>query len=103
MIVFPFPVLGLFSHIFPLNLKVRFLKREIGEEKALAATAYMKNCQVVAMDETLALAAADTSLRESLAMADAIILATAHYHDCQVVTSDADLKGKPGVQFIPKK
>ena len=34
---------------------------------------------------------------------DAIILATAHYHDCQVVTSDADLKGKPGVQFIPKK
>jgi predicted nucleic acid-binding protein len=81
----------------------KFLKREIGEEKALAAMAYMKNCQVVAMDETLALAAADTSLRESLAMADAIILATAHYHDCQVVTSDADLKGNPGVQFIPKK
>ena len=81
----------------------KVLKREIGEEKSLSATAYMKNTQIIPMDDTLALAAADTSLRENLAMADAIILATAHYHNCQLVTSDVDLKGKPGVQFISKK
>ena len=49
----------------------KILKREVGEEKALLAAGYMKNSAVIPLDETLALAAADVALRESLAMADA--------------------------------
>lgn len=80
----------------------KFLRREIDEEKALSAVAYMKDAIIAPLDDTLALVAADKSLAEGLAMADAIILATGHYYDCPIITSDADLKGKPGVQFLSK-
>ena len=55
----------------------KILKREVGEEKALLAAGYMKNSPVIPLDEVLALAAADVALQESLAMADAIIVAAA--------------------------
>jgi predicted nucleic acid-binding protein len=42
--------------------------------------------QLVPLTEQLALAAADLSLEYKLAMADAIVLATAQAHDAQVVT-----------------
>jgi predicted nucleic acid-binding protein len=80
----------------------KVLKREIGEEKALLAAGYMKNSPVVWLDETLALAAADISLKEGLAMADAIIVATARADNCNIITSDADLKDQPNVIYIPK-
>lgn len=35
-------------------------------------------------------------------MADAIILATARLHEAEVVTSDVDFDGVPGVTYIPK-
>lgn len=80
----------------------KVLKREAGEEKALLATGYMKNSKVIPLDDSLALAAADLALREKLAMADAIILATARIHACTLITSDADLKDREGVQYLPK-
>lgn len=80
----------------------KVLKREVGEEKALLAVGYMKKSPVIALDETLALAAADIALKERLAMADAIIVATARAHGCQIVTSDADLKDRPEVVFVAK-
>ncbi len=80
----------------------KILKREAGEEKALLAAAYMKQSLVIALDETLSLAAADTALKEGLAMADAIVLATAQANGCSIITSDADLKGKPDVNYLPK-
>jgi toxin FitB len=55
----------------------KILKGEVGEEKALLAAAYMKNSPVIPLNETLALAAADIALQENLAMAEAIIAATA--------------------------
>jgi len=78
------------------------LKREVGEEKALLAAGYMKNSPVIPLDETLALAAADISLKDSLAMADAIIIAAARANNCRIITSDADLKDQSGVTYIPK-
>ena len=78
------------------------LKREAGEEKALLAAGYMKNSPVIPLDETLALAAADISLQENLAMADAIIVAAARANNCKIITSDSDLKDQPGVIYIPK-
>lgn len=81
----------------------KILKREAGEEKALLAVGYMKNAPVIALDDVLALAAADLALQEGLAMADAIVLATARIYHSTVITSDADLKGQSNVQYIPKK
>ena len=80
----------------------KVLKREIGEEKALLAAGYMKNSPVVGLDDTLALATADISLKEGLAMADAIIVATARANNCNIITSDADLKDQPDVIYIPR-
>ena len=79
----------------------KILKREVGEEKALLAAGYMKNSPVIPLDELIALAAADIALRNSLAMADAIIVATAQANNCKIITSDADLKDQPGVVYIP--
>ena len=78
------------------------LKREIGEDKALLATAYMKGSLVIPLDEFLALAAADIALQNSLAMADAIIIATAHAYNCKVITSNSDLKDQKSVEYLPK-
>ena len=80
----------------------KILKREVGEEKALLAAGYMKNSPVIQIDETIALAAADIALQESLAMADAIIVAVSRFHNCTVVSSDADLKDQANVKYIPK-
>jgi len=46
---------------------------------------------------------ADLAVRHTLAMADAIVLATASREGAELVTSDADLKGLPSVRFLPKK
>lgn len=80
----------------------KVLKRERGEEMALLALGQMQQSEVVELDATLALHAADLSLRHGLAMADAIVYATARVCDCELVTSDADLKGLDGVVFLPK-
>ena len=55
---------------------------------------------VVSLDEDLALAAAQVSLDHRLAMADAIIYATAQAHQAQLVTGDLHFQGLPGV-IIP--
>jgi predicted nucleic acid-binding protein len=80
----------------------KILKREVGEEKALLAAGYMKNSPVIPVDEGLALAAADIALQEKLAMADAIVVATARLNHCTVITSDSDLENQPCVKFIAK-
>jgi predicted nucleic acid-binding protein len=80
----------------------KILKREVGEEKALLAAGYMKRSPVIPLDEALALTAADIALQDSLAMADAIIVATARASNCKIITSDSDLKNQPNVKYIPK-
>lgn len=78
----------------------KVLKREAGEERALIAVGYMKNSTIIPLDETLALAAADIAVQETLAMADAIVVATARAHSCKIITSDSDLKDQPGVIYL---
>jgi len=80
----------------------KILKREVGEEKALFAAGYMKNSPVIPIDENIALAAADIALQESLAMADAIIVAVSRFHNCTIISSDVDLKDQANVKYIPK-
>lgn len=80
----------------------KVLKRDVGEEKALLAVGYMKTSLVIPLDETLAIASADIAFRGHLAMADAIIVATALAHQCDIISSDSDLKNQPHVKYIPK-
>ncbi len=56
--------------------------------------------QVIPLDELLALAAADASIVHRLAMADAIIYATACAFEAELVTSDKAFGGLPGVTLL---
>lgn len=80
----------------------KVLKREVSEEKALLAVGFMKKSKVIPFDDNLALTAADLALHEKLAMADAIIVASAQAYNCSIITSDIDLKDQANVQYIPK-
>ena len=61
---------------------------------------YCTQCRVVDLDTVLALESADLSIRNSLAMADAIVYATSRKYRAELITSDADLKGLDGVKYI---
>jgi toxin FitB len=52
------------------------------------------------LDSSLAFAAARASIRYRLAMADAIIYATAESVGAQVITSDTDFRDLPGVIVV---
>lgn len=76
------------------------IKRERGEETALLFAARVNATHVAPLTESVALLAADVSLRHGLAMADAIVYATAKDQGAEVVTGDADLKDLPGVVYV---
>lgn len=80
----------------------KFLARTAGEETALRCSGFLQQARVVPLDAPLALEAADVSTKHRLAMADAVVYATALRHRAELATSDADLEGLPGVRFIPK-
>jgi predicted nucleic acid-binding protein len=77
-------------------------KRLRGEDGALDAVAALQKTRVVELTGEIALVAADLSIELKLPMADAIILATARLYEAEVVSSDADFDGIPGVVYIPK-
>lgn len=76
------------------------LKRERGEEAALAAVAQLTQTQIVALDEPTALLAADLSLDYNIPMADAMVAATAKGHEAKVLTFDADFKKIPWAEIL---
>jgi predicted nucleic acid-binding protein len=80
----------------------KLVKRERSEEEALLAAAQIQKTRLVPLSDSLALAAADVSLEFHLAMADSIVYATARAEDAELVTSDGDLRGLPGVTFLRK-
>ena len=78
------------------------LKRDLSEDDALVAISAMQRARVVPVTGELALTAADLSLEHGLAMADAMILATAHLFRAELITSDRDFERVPGVTYLPK-
>lgn len=76
------------------------IKREKGEETALLCSGRLQATEVIQLTESIPYLAADMSLRHGLAMADAIVYATANDQDAEIVTGDADLKDLPGVTHI---
>lgn len=80
----------------------KVVKRDHSEAAALCTIGHMAQTQVVELDQSLALEAADYALSHGLAMADAWVYATARRHDALLITSDADFDGLDGVQLLAK-
>jgi toxin FitB len=59
----------------------KFLRRTHGEDTALVVAAQLHKAEVVDLDAPLVMEAADFSLDHGLAMADALVYATARHHD----------------------
>ena len=74
-----------------------------GEGDALQAVALMRQGQVIELDATLALSAARLAMAHGLALADAVIYATARSFDALLWTQDADFDGLPSVRFVAKQ
>ncbi len=80
----------------------RWLTRERNEDAADEMIAYTQKCQVVPLDTALALLAADCARVHGLAMADAIVYATAISLDADLLTCGAHFDGLPGDVRSPK-
>lgn len=76
------------------------LSREHGKTSADRFVSYAMGRLIVPLDEMLALSAARVSLDYRLAMADAIIYATAQAQQAKLVTSDTHFRGLADV-IIP--
>lgn len=80
----------------------KWLCREIDSSTALEAVAATRQANVVPLDTSLALLAADLAREHKLATADAIVYATARQFHATLVTSDAHFERLPNVLFYPK-
>ena len=80
----------------------KVIKRQRSEEEALAAAAQIGKTRLVPLTDAIALTAADVSLAHGIAMADAIVYATAMTENAKVLTSDEDLSDLPGDTYLKK-
>jgi len=81
----------------------RVIRRQRSEEDALTAVAQMQKTVVVDLDQFLALTAADMSIEHHLAMADAIVYATAQVNGAGMVTADSDFEGLDGATVFASR
>jgi predicted nucleic acid-binding protein len=80
----------------------RVIRRQRSEEEAIEAVAQMQKTTVADLDQLIALTAADLSIEHGLAMADAIVYATAQVQDVQLVTADSDFEGLSGARVFTR-
>jgi predicted nucleic acid-binding protein len=80
----------------------KWLVRERGEDVADQVLAFTQKCQVVALDTSIALLAAEQHRQHKLATADAIVLATALRQGAELLTCDEHFEGVPGVLLFSK-
>lgn len=80
----------------------KIVLRESGENAALQTIAAMQKGTLADLTPQLAMAAGKLSLKHTLPMADAIILATAQAFDAVLWTQDGHFKEIDGVKYIPK-
>ncbi len=79
----------------------KWSRREGPQLVADLATAWMRQHTVAPLDDRLALEAADFSLEHRLAMADAVVYATACRYEATLVTGDAHFAALEGVEYLP--
>ena len=80
----------------------KWLYREIDQATALASIAATQTANVIALDTSIALLAADSAREFKLATADAIIYGTARQHNAILVTSDAHFANLAHVKYFLK-
>ena len=81
----------------------RRVMQQRGEDEALQVAAVLHQGQVVALDGSIALSAAQLGVAHKLPLADSIIYATAKQREATVWTMDADFEGLAGVRYVPKR
>ena len=75
---------------------------ENNETSAMEAVSYMNQGNIVNVDLSISLQAAELSSRLKLPMADSLIYVTAVLNDATIFTQDADMKDLPGVKYVKK-
>jgi len=81
----------------------KWLAREAGDDKADRVVAFTRTCVVAELDTRIALSAAELAAAHRLAMADAIVYATARARGADVLTCDGHFSGLPGVRYVAKR
>ncbi|MFA4855339.1 MAG: type II toxin-antitoxin system VapC family toxin [archaeon] len=77
------------------------IKKDLNEQAANEAIAQIVDLtEVIGLNERIAVHAAEISIETGLAMADAIILATAELANAELKTMDKHFKGLKGVEVI---
>jgi len=72
------------------------------EAKTLQITQFMEQGQVIPVDAEIAELGANLSIKYELAMADALIYATARNQNATLWTQDDDFENLPHVKYLPK-
>ena len=80
----------------------RWAKREVSGDLASKLIAYTETCRVEPLDTRIALKAAELSRLHRLAMADAVIYATALERNADCLTCDSHFEGLAQVVLIAK-
>lgn len=78
----------------------KVIKRDVSADAAERAAVTLKTKRLLPLTEDEALLAADLCLEHRLAMADAIVYATAQMHEATLVTSDFHFAGMMGVEYL---
>lgn len=81
---------------------VKWLRRETDEEHADAFLAYTIQCEVIDLTTEVAMLAVSLSSGEGLAMADAIVLASARKAGAALLTCDAHFRDIEVVTYVAK-
>jgi predicted nucleic acid-binding protein len=80
----------------------RWLTRVLTDEASQQTIGFSMQCKVVQLDTRIAVRAAEFARAHSLALADAIIYATAIEHGADLLSCDAHFADLPGVVYFPK-
>ncbi len=81
----------------------KWISRTQGVQLAIESVAVTEQARVIALSTPIALSAADFSAKFKLSFADAIIYATANFHQATLITSDDHFKSLPEVVYFEKK
>ena len=94
------------SIIVPTSVQFELYKwvsRVKGRQAALEAIGLTEQCKVIPLSTSIALLAADLSLRHHLSFADAIIYATSQDNAVKLITSDDHFEALSDVVYFSKK
>jgi predicted nucleic acid-binding protein len=103
---FAHPIIDVENLVVPsvvlYEIQKKLLVEGIDRETAARAMNGILHGTLVDLNQRIAFDAAQLAFEHKLAMADAIILATAREHQATLYTQDVHFRGIPGVKFFGK-